>query len=267
MRLIWSALWGAFPREIHLISEFLIPSLRGPALAPFAAPQEVERVEGGGQAQAKGEGHGWEAPSLPPAPHGSAAFPNRSRSGAGVSGLWVRVLPEAGRQLCLCLSSPGLKALGQGTGNRKRSGRMEKRAGTRGGSGQGLHEHFTSCTISPETRLVARSAGRAWLGLGCLCMCPLGVRGRKSTGTLLLPHLHPAEQALDSVRVRPAAAQQPESRQGQGQPESLAGKGEEKAKERDPQGRFIGQIRCTEAANEANPEMGIRATPQKFICL
>lgn len=55
MRLIWSAQWGAFPREIHLISEFLIPSLRGLALAPFAAPQEVEGVEGGGPAQAKGE--------------------------------------------------------------------------------------------------------------------------------------------------------------------------------------------------------------------
>lgn len=49
MRLIWSALWGAFPGEIHLISEFLIPSLGAPASAPLAAPREVRA---GGRARA-----------------------------------------------------------------------------------------------------------------------------------------------------------------------------------------------------------------------
>lgn len=42
MHLIWSALWGAFPREVRLISEFLIPSLRAKAIAPHATPREVE---------------------------------------------------------------------------------------------------------------------------------------------------------------------------------------------------------------------------------
>lgn len=84
MRLIWSALWGAFPREIHLISEFLIPSLRGRALAPFAAPREVEGVEGGRQAQARGEGQGGEAPRGPqPSPH-VAQPPSQTARGPGV---------------------------------------------------------------------------------------------------------------------------------------------------------------------------------------
>lgn len=42
MHLIWSALWGAFPGEIRLISEFLIPSVGAQALAPLTTPQEVE---------------------------------------------------------------------------------------------------------------------------------------------------------------------------------------------------------------------------------
>ena len=41
MLLIWSALWGAFPGELRLISEFLIPSVGAQALAPLATPQEV----------------------------------------------------------------------------------------------------------------------------------------------------------------------------------------------------------------------------------
>lgn len=81
MRLIWSALWGAFPREIHLISEFLIPSLRGPVLAPFATPQEVEGARGGREPHAKGEGHGSLAA---PGPHGPGASPNCLRLG----GVW-----------------------------------------------------------------------------------------------------------------------------------------------------------------------------------
>lgn len=99
MRLIWSALWGAFPREIHLISEFLIPSLRGPALAPFAASQEVKGVVGGREAQAKGEGRGWDAPSKPPGPHGQAAFPNCLRSGAWALGLGPACRGEAATPL------------------------------------------------------------------------------------------------------------------------------------------------------------------------
>lgn len=74
MRLIWSSLWEAFPREIHLISEFLIPSLRAPALASLAAPQEVSRVEGGRPAQASGVGRGWGSPPPPQDPRTRPPF-------------------------------------------------------------------------------------------------------------------------------------------------------------------------------------------------
>lgn len=127
---------------------------------------------------------------------------------------------------------PDRKLWARERGDWKRSRRVERRAGASGGSRKGLHEHFTSCTIYPETHLVALSTSHAWLGLGCLCMCIFGVWGRKSTGTLFLPHLHLAEQAQDSARVRPAAAQQPGGRQGLEHRESLAGKGAETAKER-----------------------------------
>lgn len=56
MHLIWSALWGAFPGERRLISEFLIPSLGAWALAPLATPREVK---GESRARATGEGHSW----------------------------------------------------------------------------------------------------------------------------------------------------------------------------------------------------------------
>lgn len=83
MHLIWSALRGAFPREIHLISEFLIPSLRAPALAPLAAPLEVEGVEGGRLAEVSRRGMTEMLPGPPPTPplRGPATFPNCSRSG------------------------------------------------------------------------------------------------------------------------------------------------------------------------------------------
>lgn len=75
MHLIWSTLWGAFPREIHLISEFLIPSLRALARVPLSTPQVVE---GGRLAQALGEGHDWEAPGTPGTPPSKALQPHCS---------------------------------------------------------------------------------------------------------------------------------------------------------------------------------------------
>ncbi|KAM8783499.1 paired box protein Pax-2 isoform 5-T5 [Rhynchonycteris naso] len=82
MRLIWSALWEAFPREKHLISEFLIPSLIAPALAPLAAPREVPGVERGRQAQATWAGRSGRLPSPFNVPRDPAAFLKYSRSDA-----------------------------------------------------------------------------------------------------------------------------------------------------------------------------------------
>lgn len=62
MRLIWSALWEAFPREIHLISEFLIPSLLAQAWLPSLLPRRWK-----GEVRATGEGHSWGA--LKASPH------------------------------------------------------------------------------------------------------------------------------------------------------------------------------------------------------
>lgn len=237
MRLIWSALWGAFPREIHLISEFLIPSLRGPVLAPFATPQEVEGARGGRGPHAKGEEH---SSLAAPGPHLPGASPNCLRLG----GVWSL---GSGPGPCLQYSGshasafphPDRKLWARERGNWKRSRRVERRAGTSGGSRKGLHEHFTSCTIYPEMHLVALSTSRAWLGLAwdaCVCVY-LGCGGGSQRGPCF-SHTYTwqckpwAEQALDSARVRPAAAQQPGGRQGLEHRESLAGNGAETAKER-----------------------------------
>lgn len=139
MRLIWSALWGAFPREIHLISEFLIPFLRAPALAPLAAPWEVSGVEGERQAQATGAGRGWgllRPLSLHQAPCGPAAIPNCSKSGAWAVGQG----PDCGGQAAtpLPFPSPGRKAPGRGLGNPKMNRRIAKEAGVTRGSGHSL---------------------------------------------------------------------------------------------------------------------------------
>lgn len=65
MHLIWSALWGTFPREVRLISEFLIPSLRTKAIAPHATPREAEGERQAAPPDTAGcftavEGGGWE---------------------------------------------------------------------------------------------------------------------------------------------------------------------------------------------------------------
>lgn len=110
MRLIWSALWEASPREMHLISEFLIPSLRTSALAPFAAPWEVSGVEGGSRAQANKAQLGGLSHPLSPLPQ--TQLPSRTTRGQ-VPGTQVRALVAAGRQRHPCFFSLGRKALGQ----------------------------------------------------------------------------------------------------------------------------------------------------------
>ena len=175
MRLIWSALWEAFPREMHLISEFLIPSLRASALAPFAAPREVSGVEGGSQALANRARLGVFRTPLPPSPD-PAAFPNYSRSGAWDPGQGPACGGEAKTPL-LFLS--GEKSPGPGRGNWKMSRRIAKGTGAIGGNGQDFHEPFASCTICPETHLGVWGASRAWFGLGaCTCVpCGAGEKG------------------------------------------------------------------------------------------
>lgn len=130
MRLIWSALWGAFPREIHLISEFLIPSLRAQALAPLAVPGRCQEWKEEGRPRPPGRGAAGglssPCPPSPQAPRCPAAFPNSSRSAPGPR---VRALPAERRQPRLCLSLPGQKTLGQGPGHWKIIRRVTKGAG------------------------------------------------------------------------------------------------------------------------------------------
>ena len=145
MRLIWSALWGAFPREIHLISEFLIPSLRALALAPLATPREVEGVEGGRLAQATREGLGWDAPRAPtrrpspPPPRSPAAFLNCSRSGA-----WG---PRSGPCLQRVGSQasafpPRVESTGPGNGKTEKEQKGRAGRGCNRGHRKGFTEHF-----------------------------------------------------------------------------------------------------------------------------
>ena len=72
------------------------------------------------------------------------------------------------------------------------------------------------------------------LGLGRLCVCMLWGRREKLSGDLSLGHLHPAEQAGDSQRVRRPVLISEEGGKGGGARRrvSLAGKGAEKVKER-----------------------------------
>lgn len=163
MRLIWSALWGAYPGEIHLISEFLIPSLRARALAPGAAPQEVG---GGRQAQATGEGRGWDAPAAAQgprqAPRGPAAFLNSLRPGS-----WALGQRPAGRGRQPVPLPFLVRAESVGTGNgrpvkEKRS--VHERNQCEREQRRGLHRHFTILHNLP--RKVLKSLGRvshAWL--------------------------------------------------------------------------------------------------------
>lgn len=108
---------------------------------------------------------------------------------------------------------------------------MEKRAGVSGGSVQGLHEHFTSCTICPETHLAARSTSHARLGMP-VHLSTWGAGEEVKGGGPASPTPTPRGSRPWTARVRPAATQPPERRQELGQWESLAGKGAEKAKER-----------------------------------
>jgi hypothetical protein len=116
MRLIWSALWGAFPGEIHLISEFLIPSLRAPALAPLAAPQEVK---GRRQSQTTGEGTaGMLQSPQPPTRPPTVQSPSCTTAGQAPRPQ-VSALRTERRQPHLCIFWSGQKALSQGPRNPK----------------------------------------------------------------------------------------------------------------------------------------------------
>lgn len=87
-------------------------------------------------------------------------------------------------------------------------------------------------------------------------------------GGLLSPDTYTlAEQAPDNPTLRQLCWRKAARVGALGARQAWQGREWRRQRNGDPRGRFIGQIRCTEAANEANPEMGIRATPQKFICL
>lgn len=101
MHLIWSALWGAFPGEIHLISEFLIPFLRAEPLLPLLLLGGGRRKAGPGHWK---EGRGWGAPQHPPPRPSRLSEPLEPGAWAQVGVLWAK----EGRPR-LCLPWPGRK--------------------------------------------------------------------------------------------------------------------------------------------------------------
>lgn len=127
-----------------------------------------------------------------------------------------------------------------------------------------LHVQFVQKRIWEFGVLVA--LGLAW---GPVHVYAVGEE-RSQRGPLPPGHLHAGKSKLQ-ITGDPGGWQlhlRKETRAGApGARHAWQGREKRRQRNQDSQGRFIGQIRCTEAANEANPEMGIRATPQKFICL
>lgn len=202
------------------------PLPQSPALAPLAAPREVE---GRRHFPASGEGRGWDAPAAPACL--TKAQPPSQAVGGRAPGPWVRALQEEGRQPHFCLFSPGRKTLGPGNWKPENGRKGFWKGACVGGSGAADWVYTSTSLLHNMPRNAFESPGvvlgLAW-GAGAWVHSRCGV-----------PIRHPdtytqAEQARPSQTARPAVARPGGRRQGWGPPgawASLAGKRAEKAKE------------------------------------